>query len=165
MSSVEHFSGYEVIRAAMEVERNGHRFYSSMAEKSGEPLLRELFSWLAQDEVEHLRRLNTLEENFEDGNFWEDADEFVPYLQQFRDSEIFPSVEQLEKVMQEENADLKVLDLAIEAEEMFAAYFHKAEAAARTADGKDAFAWLAGEEERHAKVLKERRETLVGKSV
>lgn len=164
MSGIEHFSGYEVIRAAMEVERNGHRFYSSMVERAGEPLLKELFSWLAQDEVEHLRRLNSLEEKFEEGQYWDDADEFIPYLQKFRDSEIFPSAARLDKVMQEENADLKVIDLAIEAEELFAAYFRKAEAAAKTADGKEAFDWLAGEEERHAKILKERRETLVGKT-
>lgn len=164
MSGIEHFSGYEVIRAAMQVERNGHRFYSSMADKSEEPLLKELFSWLAQDEVEHLRRLNALEEKFEEGVFWDNADEFMPYIQQFRDKEIFPSAARLEQVMQEEGADLKVIDLAIEAEVMFAAYFRKAEEAARDADGKEAFAWLAAEEERHAKILQERREILVGKS-
>lgn len=165
MSGIEHFSGYEVIRAAMQVERNGHRFYSTMAEKAGEPMLRELFSWLAQDEVEHLRRLNSLEEKFDESEFWDNADEFAPYLQQFRDNEIFPSTGSLEKVMQEEHADLKVLDLAIEAEDKFAAYFRKAEASARSSDGKEAFAWLAGEEERHAKVLRERKEIFVGKSV
>ena len=34
MSATEYFSGFEVIRAAMEVEKNGHRFYSSMVKKA-----------------------------------------------------------------------------------------------------------------------------------
>lgn len=159
MSGIEHFSGYEVIRAAMEVEKNGHRFYSSMAQRASDPLVKELFGWLAQDEVEHLRRLNRLEEQFEDDMIWAD-EEFLPYLQQFRDSEIFPSVAQLEQVLSGDHADLEVLELALEAEEKFAAYFRKAEANARSGDGKEAFAWLAAEEERHARVIRERRDKL-----
>ena len=49
------------------------------------------------------------------------------------------------------------LDLAIEAEEKFAEYFHRAAQSARTSDGKEAFTWLAGEEDRHASILKERK--------
>lgn len=162
MSGIKYFSGFEVIRAAKEVEKNGHRFYSSMVERTGNALIKELFGWLAQDEVEHLRRLKKLEEKFDDDLMWAD-DEFLPYLNRFKDSEIFPTAERLEQVLAEQGADLKVLDLAIEAEENFAAYFRKAEENARTDDGKEAFAWLAGEEERHARIIRERREKLSGR--
>jgi len=162
MTGLEDFSGFEVIRAAMEVEKNGHRFYSTMAEKAAHPLARELFSWLAQDEVNHLKTLQDLVPKFEEGAFWDNEEEFLPYLRRFSDREIFPSRERLEKVLTEPEADIKTIDLAIEAEERFAAFFHEAAKQARSQDGKQAFKWLAGEEDRHAAILKERRQALTG---
>jgi rubrerythrin len=160
MSGIEQFSGFEVILAAMEVEKNGHRFYSTMAGKAKHELAKEVFSWLAQDEVEHLRRLKDLEAKYEEGAFWEHEEEFLPYLQRFRDSEIFPSAERLETILQKDEFDLEALDLAIEAEDKFAAYFQKAADNAKTDDGKEVFRWLAAEECRHAVVLRERKAKL-----
>ncbi|BCR05141.1 hypothetical protein DESUT3_22100 [Desulfuromonas versatilis] len=162
MTGLEDYSGFEVIRAAMEVERNGHRFYTAMVQRATSELAKELFSWLSQDEIEHLKTLEALVPKYQDGAFWEDEDQFLPYLRRFADSEIFPSPERLDEVLREETSDLKALDLAIEAEEKFAEYFHLAAANARSSDGKEAFAWLAGEEDRHARVLRERRDTIAG---
>lgn len=162
MSGIKHFSGFEVVRAAKEVEKNGHRFYSTMAERASDPLLKELFSWLAQDEVEHLRRLNELEATFQDGAFADYEEEFLPYLRQFSDTKIFPDAERLEAVLKTDSADLQALDMAIEAEIKFAEYFLKASQLALSDDGKEAFGWLAGEENRHAKVLQERRAKYAG---
>lgn len=160
MSGIEQFSGFEVIRAAMEVEKSGHRFYSAMAAKARHELVREIFSWLAQDEVEHLRRLKALEGHYQDGAFADHEEEFLPYLQRFRESEIFPSAERLEALLAKDEVDLQALDLAIEAEEKFAAYFEAAAGVAAEADGREAFSWLAGEERRHATILTERKAQL-----
>jgi rubrerythrin len=158
--SIQHFSGFEVIRAAMEVEKNGHRFYSGMALRAVNPTVKELFAMLAQDEVEHLRRLKGLEAKYAGGAFFDNEEEFLPYLQRFRDTEIFPSEASLAGMIDGPALDLKALDLAIEAEEKFAAYFRTAAGNAREADGKEAFAWLAGEEERHAEILRKRKAQL-----
>lgn len=157
MSGTDYFSGFEVIRAAMEVEKNGHRFYSSMVEKAHGELAREMFAMLAQDEVVHLQTLEKLAPKYQDGQFWEDEAEFLPYLQRFKDKEIFPTAEQVAAALISEAGDIKALDLAIEAEEKFAAYFHTAAKHALTEEGKAAFSWLAGEEDRHAAILKERK--------
>jgi len=157
MSGIKHFSGFEVIRAAKEVEKNGHRFYSTMSERASDPALKDLFTWLAQDEVEHLRRLNQLESKYQDGSFADYEEEFLPYLNRFSDDKIFPDAERLEAVLKTDNADLQALDMAIEAEVKFAEYFEKASGLAQSDDGKEAFAWLAGEESRHARILQERR--------
>jgi rubrerythrin len=161
MSGVEDFSGFEVIRAAMEVEKNGHRFYSAMVEKAHSELAKEIFTWLAQDEIQHLRTLETLEQKYQDGAFWEDEEQFLPYLSRFRTEQIFPSPERLEGVITGEGSDLIALDLAIEAEEKFAAYFHLVAKNAKTEDGKEAFTLLAAEEDRHAALLKERKNQLL----
>lgn len=160
MTGVEDYSGFEVIRAAMEVEKNGHRFYSAMVEKAKSQLAREIFSWLAQDEVQHLKTLEELVPKYQEGAFWDNEEEFLPYLRRFSDREIFPSPERVAAVLGDEHSDIQAIDLAIEAEEKFAAYFHAAARNARTQEGKEAFAWLAAEEDRHAAVLKERREKL-----
>lgn len=160
--SIQHFSGFEVIQAAMEVEKNGHRFYAAMALRAVNQTVKELFAMLAQDEVEHLKRLKGLETKYAEGVFFDNEEEFLPYLQRFRDSEIFPSEESLAGVVDSPELDMKALDLAIEAEEKFATYFQTAADNARDTDGKEAFTWLAAEEERHAEILKKRRSLLVG---
>jgi rubrerythrin len=164
MTGVEDYSGFEVIRAAMEVEKNGHRFYSTMVQKARGEMAREIFSWLAQDEVQHLRTLEALVPKYEAGAFWEDEEQFLPYLRRFSERDIFPSQARLEAVLQEEDSDLKALDLAIEAEERFAEYFHLAASKALTKDGKQAFSWLAGEEDQHAAALKARKAKILAQA-
>lgn len=164
MTGIEDYSGFEVIRAAMEVEKKGHQFYSAMVQKAKSDLAREIFSWLAQDEVQHLKTLEGLVPKYEEGAFWEDEDQFLPYLRRFSDQQIFPAPERLDEVLQKEESDLQALDLAIEAEEKFAEYFHMAAQNARNKEGKDAFTWLAGEEDRHASILKERKEKILAAS-
>ena len=163
MPETDYFSGFEVIRAAMEVEKNGHRFYTSMVEKAYTDLAREMFAMLAQDEVVHLQTLEKLAPKYQDGEFWENEAEFLPYLQRFNDKEIFPTAEQVDAALVSEEGDLRALDLAIAAEEKFAAYFHKAAEHARTEEGQKAFSWLAGEEDRHAEILIERKAKIAGK--
>lgn len=158
--SIKHFSGFEVVRAAMEVEKHGHRFYADMAQRARNPTVRELFAMLAQDEVEHLQRLKSLETKYRDGAFSDYEEEFLPYLQRFRDSEIFPSEASLAGVLDSPDLDNEALDLAIAAEEKFAAFFKAAADKARDTDGKEAFNWLTGEEQRHAEILKKRKAQL-----
>ena len=103
MTGTQDFSGYEVVRAAMEVEKSGHRFYSEMSQKAVNPIARELFALLAQDEIGHLNTLKKLEPKYRQGAYsegeqsayWENAEEFIPYLRRFSASERFPSAERL----------------------------------------------------------------------
>ncbi len=162
MSGTEDFSGFEIIRAAMEVEKHGHRFYSAMVEKAHTQLTRELFAMLAQDEVSHLRTLEKLASQYEDGAFWEGEEEFLPYLRRFNDREIFPSAETVASALVSKEGDICALELAIDAEEKFAAYFHMAAKYALSDEGEKAFSWLAGEEDRHAEILKERKSKIIG---
>ncbi|WP_432821388.1 ferritin-like domain-containing protein [Trichloromonas sp.] len=163
MSGIENFSGFEVIRAAMEVEKQGRQFYSAMSTRAHSEMAREIFSLLAQDEIAHLTTLENMVPKYQDGAFWENEELFLPYLRRFSSERVFPSPERIEEVLRSKQADLQSLALAIEAEEKFAEYFRLAAAQCLTADGKEAFAWLAAEEERHAKILKDRREKLSGK--
>jgi rubrerythrin len=134
-----------------------------MVEKAHTELAREMFSLLAQDEAVHLQTLEKLAPKYRDGAFWDNEEEFLPYLQQFNDKAIFPTAEQVAAALVSEEGDLKALDLAIQAEVKFAEYFHKAAAHARTEEGRHAFTWLAGEEDRHAQLLQERKAKILGR--
>lgn len=160
MTGIEDFSGFEVLRAAMEVEKGGHRFYSTMANRAEAEPIRRVFAQLAQDEIQHLHTLQELIPQFEAGSFWQDEEQILPYLRRFRAEEIFPSEEELEGVLEREEADRKTLELAIGAEEKFAAYFRFASEQARSAEGRETFHWLSKEEDRHAAILRERLELI-----
>lgn len=160
MSGIEEFSGFEVIRAAMEVEKRGRAFYASMAEKAFDAAVRAVFVHLAQDEVEHLRRLEELVEHYRSGAFWDDEETTLPYLQRYHTAEIFPTDARLQKALEGAVPDRTALLLAIEAEEAFADFFQAASSRARSAEGREAFHWLAREEQTHAALLRERLEAL-----
>lgn len=162
MSGIDEFSGFEVIRAAMEVEKQGREFYSAMSMKAHDEMVRELFSLLAQDEVAHLKTLEDMVSQYRDDAFWEGEELFLPYLRRFSSEKVFPSAEKVEELLLSQQADLHLLDAAIIAEEKFAAYFRQAAQHSRNPDGKKAFAWLAEEEERHARILKARRDQVSG---
>jgi len=160
MSGVEDFSGFEVVRAAMEVEKRGRAFYSAMAARTDDAELQSLFVRLAQDEVEHLHRLEKLVAHYVRGAFWEDEETALPYLQRFHDGEIFPSEALLNAALGAPSPELAALTLAIRAEEGFAMFFQSAAERARSSEGREAFHWLAREEQSHAALLRERMERL-----
>jgi len=158
MSGVEDFSGFEVVRAAMEVEKRGRVFYSAMAARTEDAGLQSLFLRLAQDEIEHLQRLEKLVSHYVHGQFWEDEETALPYLQRFHDGAIFPSEAQLKAALDAPSPELAALTLAIKAEEAFAMFFQSAAERARSSEGREAFHWLAREEQSHAALLRERME-------
>ncbi|MDF1579158.1 MAG: ferritin family protein [Desulfuromonadales bacterium] len=161
MSGIDQFSGYEVIRAAMEVEKKGRDFYRAMVQRAGDTVAKNVFIQLADDEIQHLKTLNTLLEKYQDSSFWEQEPEFVPYLRLFNEEATFPSVDALDEALQGEHPDLAAIDLAVAAERKFANFFTRVTAIAKTAEGTKAFKWLAEEEERHAQLLLGRRSFLL----
>ena len=160
MTGIEDYSGFEVLQAAMDVEKSGKQFYTEMSNRAEVESVRQIFALLAQDEIQHLQKLKGMIPQFESGSFWQDEALILPYLKRFKAQELFPAKERLEAVLQQEHADLAALDLAIEAEDKFAAYFKFAAEQARSAEGRETFHWLSKEEDRHAAILRERREQM-----
>lgn len=157
MSKTNEFSGFEVIRTAMEIEKAGHVFYSEMSRLASQIQLRHLFNKLAEDEVQHLQTLQRLiENNFQGGAFWENEQDYLPYLNRFEEFELFPKREKLIATLKSTTADRQILELAIAAEIRFSEYFAVAALYARTEEGKEAFSWLACEERQHAELLTQR---------
>lgn len=160
ISGTENFSGFEVMRAAIEIEKQGHLFYTALSRQVQDPQTQALFARLADDEVQHLKTLAELLERFRDNAFWENEEDYLPYLRRFHAETVFPTLEQV-KAAEAEHPEARALELAIEAENNFAEYFRQAANHARDPEGREAFGWLAAEEERHAEILKGRQQELV----
>lgn len=159
MSGAENFSGFEVMRAAIEIEKQGHLFYTALSRQAQTLQTQELFAQLADDEVQHLKTLADLLERFRDNAFWDNEEEYLPYLLRFHAETVFPTLDQV-KAAGAEHAESRALELAIAAENNFAAYFRQAANHARDPEGREAFNWLADEEERHAEILERRLRAL-----
>ncbi len=54
------FSASDLVEAAVQLERNGHRFYTTAADSVVSPRAKDLLHRLAQDEVEHLKLFERL---------------------------------------------------------------------------------------------------------
>ena len=157
MAEITEFSGFEVIRAAMEIERAGNRFYLEMSRTFPQAQLGELFIKLAEDEVEHLRALQELIRGYQQGAFWENEQEYLPYLKRFNEMEVFPNKDQVAAALGGPEVERKILELAIQAEKHFADFFAVAALFAKTEEGKKVFSWLANEENKHAELLEQQK--------
>lgn len=160
MSETYQFSGFEVLLAAIEIEKSGHTFYTAMAKQFEQTSAFDIFTNLAKDEVEHLQSLKDLLSSYQEGSFWEEEEEYLPYLKRFHEAGVFPSPQQVEAALLETDSEQQILDLAIQAERRFSEYFTMAAKHSRTKDGKTVFGWLADEEKRHAELLSERKEKI-----
>ena len=160
MPGTTEFNGIEVIHLAMEIEKSGHFFYSRIGQGVSPPPLRKLFARLANDEVQHLQSLQKLMTEFQDDAFWENEQEYLPYLKRFKDMEFFPNPEAVEAALTRPDSNLEILDLAISAEKRFSEFFAVAALYARNEEGKTVFSWLTLEEKQHAELLAERKASL-----
>jgi len=159
-----------VLRRAMQIERNGHRFYTSAAERAVGERGKELFLGLASDEAKHLHLLWNEYQSVERGDGWidptaaldqpfdldpanpdlpgEDYPEPMPVFSPART----PSL----------NDDVASLEFAMETEQLsYDLYKHSSEAEGDQA-AKEAYGLLADEENKHYELLQSSRDYLVG---
>ena len=64
------FSAREIYHLAIQIEKNGEKFYREALEKISNPILRELIVWIADQEIEHqewfFKRMAVLEDKADD---------------------------------------------------------------------------------------------------
>jgi rubrerythrin len=156
-----HFSGFEVVRMAMEIEQREHRFFVALARKAHRAGLREVFSLMAQDTAALLRRLGGRLARYRVEGFWDEEEEFLPYLRRLPDEQLFEAAQGVKRRLKELTTDQQALALAVEVEGYLANYFQEAADDSCQPEGRGALAWLAGEKRRHAQLLRERESNLL----
>lgn len=159
MRGIAHFSGFEAIRMAMEIEHREHRFFVALARKAKSELLRDVFSGMAQDTMTLLRTLRMRLRDYSAEGFWDDEEEVLPYLQRLPD-DLFNAAENIKIRVDSLSSDRDALALAIEVEEALAGYFKDTSVRSSHPQGREAFKWLSEEKEQHAEALKKRQHAL-----
>jgi rubrerythrin len=142
-------SPLDAIKTAMEAEKDAYNFYSRAAQKTQNPKGKDMFSQLADFEMNHFRHLKQLYDSLKGDGKW------IAYRGtsfSAKGGKISKELSVTEEVGSQAD-DLDALSIAIKEERK--AQKHYLEMAKETADqlGKDTFKKLAREEELHERVL------------
>ena len=109
-------SSGEVVQIAVQIEKNGHHFYLSFAQKLQSAAEKKIFNYLADEEAKHIKTFETMlkhVEKFEPPTSY--PDEYFAYLQAYADNLIFTK-DNLEKAVTKVNTVKDAVDFGIRRE-------------------------------------------------
>lgn len=157
ISNIKSFSAYEIMKIALEEEKDGIEFYKKMVEKAFTPKAKELFHLLLHEEEKHLwvienNLLPTFEKEKIDLN---DEELVIAYLKRTNRSEIFSKNEKLEEIANDLTTDFEALRIGIDIEKKSIVFYENFFKATPESEGKEALKKLISEEEKHLKMLRE----------
>lgn len=110
----EYFKASELLEFAIQIEKNGEIFYRAAAKKSGSDKVRNMFLYLAEEEVKHRNTYKALLKSTEDYQPPEIyPGEYFRYLQAYADQHIFVNKEVIEKKAEMTKSDIEAIDLAM----------------------------------------------------
>ena len=158
-----------ILRRAMQIERDGYKFYREAAERAVGERGKSVFLGLADDEETHLRLLLIEYQAVESGQGWIDptqalkmdldldpANPDLPGEEYPEPSPIFTPARE-----QSLEGDVAALEFAMETEQLSYALYKGAAAEQTDPAAKQAYELLAKEENHHYEVLQNSRDYLV----
>jgi rubrerythrin len=151
------FNANEVFQIAIDIEKNGRRFYEKAMEFIDSPDVKALLASLAQEEVEHLRRFTELRAQLpkvaSEDTIWDPEHEMNQYLKMMADMNVFRS----DVDVQEELSRLKGLEdalrLGIQFEKDSIIFFLSIQEATEEKKGRKFIGQLVDEEKKHLRRL------------
>jgi len=109
------FDVSEIYQFAISIEENGERFYRNVSEKFSDEKVKEIFNFLADEEVKHKETFENLLGKIREYKPAETyPGEYFAYLKAYAQELIFPV--QVEKEIDEEMTVKEILDFAIRRE-------------------------------------------------
>ena len=157
-------------------ERDGHAFYSRIAEHVRDDKGRQMFVGLAGDEVRHYQLVAAEYVSLKAGGTWLPIDAAmaaaVPPIGEFQaeiesvpgasvpSEQLFPKPETVIPALDAGTGDLKAIDIALEAERRGYDIYSKAEQRASDANAKAVYRLLMTEESKHYEWLQRSRSYL-----
>jgi len=153
-------SGGEVFSLAVEVEKSGHAFYSTVAQESSDRALVELFTFLSEEENRHLRHFEGLRKEL--GDFAIDGDEWEEtsnYIKATTDGRFFVGEDRAIRAAHAVRDARDALDIAIGFEKDTLLFFHEILAVTPERTRESAHR-IIEEEKRHVLMLSQKRQAL-----
>lgn len=143
----------QALAAAVEMEKKGYDFFRKSSSEAKYDLAREVFEFLAAEELNHIRAIERFNREYLSGKST-DADKAIEDLKAGRPKaaieELFRG---LSKSAPVEGVDLDVYRFAMDFERKGQEFYRKAETSAQDPNAKRLYAFLIGEEGKHFKIV------------
>jgi rubrerythrin len=136
----------EVIKIAMEAEKNSYQAYSKAVKKTKNPKGKDMFQQLSEFEMNHYQKLKTLLASLQEKGEW------ILYSGTSLKKKTIPL--KVEKAKgQEQLTDMDALQMAIRGEKKAQSYYRSMAELTKDPRGRDMYKRLADEEALHEKIL------------
>jgi rubrerythrin len=111
----DRFSIREVIEIAIEIEKNGVTFYRNLAESADTMRLRDLFTYLAEEEESHVARFQEMLESVGGYQISEAyyTTQYMGYMKALADERVFKSDTPVKEVADRARSSREAVDIAI----------------------------------------------------
>ena len=118
------FSGNDVVEVAVQMERNGLRFYSQAADSVANERAKDLLQRLAKDEVQHLRFFEQMLSSVGLASLHESyPGEYQVYLQAHVDGQVFTQARMEQLLAQKTLSEREALQFGVDAEKDAILYY------------------------------------------
>ncbi|GAB4277048.1 MAG: ferritin family protein [Candidatus Rifleibacteriota bacterium] len=123
------YNAEELMELAIQIEKNGKEYFLGMAEKTQNPDVRDIFTYLANEEQSHLENFVKIREKLsESKDEIEIADEYntpemYGYLKAMFDGRVFPNLKTYEEIASEIKTDEQAVYHAISFEKDTVLFF------------------------------------------
>lgn len=143
----------DALSAAIEMEKKGYDFFTESATNAKDSLAREVFEFLAAEELNHINAIEKFKEEYLSGKS-ADADAVIDSLKAGRPRATIERLfKELTKSTPIEGSDLDVYQFAMDFERRGQEFYRNAEASATDPNAKKLYGFLVGEERKHFKIV------------
>lgn len=146
----------DALKGFVITEMEGHQFYRLAADKTEDTRGRKMFLSLANDELDHARKLSSEYSSVSTTGHWLSTDELKQQSRQPEEpfAPMFPTEpEEIEKMVPKAASDLEALKIAIDMEKESIERYAKAAAEVPDDAAKALFQHLVAEERQHLKIV------------
>ncbi len=148
------FSAHEILRIAVDIEREGRDFYSSLADAAAKEEVSAVFRYLAGQEQDHAETFEDLLRRFrEEEKDLINWDEASGYLKSFSRHKVFPNAESVLGTLSA--APVKeVIDFAVDIEKETVIFYYEILEILNDKDARDSIRKIIEEEKKHIVLLR-----------
>ncbi len=141
----------KALEAAIELEEKGHKFFKDSAAKASNSLAREVFDFLAGEELNHLKAIQKFSEQFL-GGVAPKTDSLIQDIKGNKSpiDQIFGRLAQETPI---DGGDLDVYRFAVDFERKSEIFYDKAAKETNDPSAKKLYTFLVGEERKHFKIV------------
>jgi len=157
------FTAAEIVTMAVEAEKNGLAFYQALASRTKDDDVRNIFTFLAEDEAEHTNTFQTLLADLSpiDMRHTDEA-EYHNYLNAFISTRLFTPDVNIDELVESITSDIEATNLAIRTEKEAILFYYELREQVRD-EGRENIDKIIQEEKGHLSRLAQLKVALVKK--